>query len=185
MYKMRAMCFTCLSSSLIPSKGDCGEGGVGRRNALMGERVLRRAVKRRASEWWLTPVSNSSDCRRDKRKGLRSPGRGERAFTSTSTSAVCSGDCHTDSRKPPTGSFMILMFYLFVGRNNKDPLARHPWLPRLPSLQPWTLLQWFLARLSCNMSQIFIINLHWLPRAARIKFKALIIIIICYINNVF
>ncbi len=30
--------------------GVCGEGGVGRQNALMGERVLRRAVKRRASE---------------------------------------------------------------------------------------------------------------------------------------
>ncbi len=54
--------------------GSVARGGVGRRNALMGERVLRRAVKRRASEWWLTPVSNSSDWRRDKRKGPRSPG---------------------------------------------------------------------------------------------------------------
>ncbi len=32
------------------SESDCGEGGVGRRNALRGERVLRRAVKRLASE---------------------------------------------------------------------------------------------------------------------------------------
>ncbi len=43
----------------------CGEGGVGRRNALRGERVRRRAGKQLASEWWLTPVSDSSDCRRE------------------------------------------------------------------------------------------------------------------------
>ncbi len=49
---------------------------------------------------------------------------GERAFTSTS--AICSRDRHTDSRKPPTGSFMIFMFYLFVGRNNKDPVGSSP-----------------------------------------------------------
>ncbi len=30
--------------------GVCGKGGIGRRNALRGERVLRRAVKRLASE---------------------------------------------------------------------------------------------------------------------------------------
>ncbi len=51
--------------------GVCGEGGVGRRNALRGERVRRRAGKRLASvsdvrsDTGITPVSDSSDCRRE------------------------------------------------------------------------------------------------------------------------
>ncbi len=49
--------------------------------------------------------------------------RGERAFTGTS--AVCSGDCHTDSRK--LEGFWCFTF-LLVG-TIKAPLARHPWLP--------------------------------------------------------
>ncbi len=59
----------------------CGEGGVGRRNALRGEWVRRRAGKQLASEWWLTPVSDSSDCRREL-KSIPPAARGGRAVVS-------------------------------------------------------------------------------------------------------
>ncbi len=40
----------CRLPGLRRAVGVCGEGGGGRRVALMGERVWRRAVKRMASE---------------------------------------------------------------------------------------------------------------------------------------
>ncbi len=127
--------------------GGMWRGGMGRRNALMGERVLRRVVKRRASEWWLTPVSNSSDCRTDKRKGPRSPGDEGESIHEHERNLFKRSSHRQQKATDPAVLWFLCFTFLLVG-TIKTPLARHPWLPRLPSLQPWTLLHRHLKKKS-------------------------------------
>ncbi len=122
-------------------KSYCGEGGVGRRNALRGERVRRRAGKQWASEWWLTPVSVSSDCRREFKSvppaARRESSAREQMRTSTDRESPEEERESAEEDEPCLRLFKALFCVI------KHPfLARHPWLPRPSFPDPRTLLHW-------------------------------------------
>ncbi len=120
--------------------GVCGEGGVGRRNALRGERVWRRAGKQWASEWWLTPVSVSSDCRREFKSAPPAARRESSAREQMRTST--DRESPEEERESPEEDEPCLRLFKALFCVIKHPfLARHPWLPRPSFPDPRTLLQ--------------------------------------------
>ncbi len=129
---------------------------MGRRNALGGERVLRRAVKRSASEWWLTPVSNSSDCRRDEKKAPQSCGK-ERETTTEQDAGERASTQQEEARA------LLLILILWLYRVIKTPfcLARHPWLPRLPSLDLRTSTYIIIIMCLHTCSDVWISDTHF------------------------
>ncbi len=111
--------------------GVCGEGGVGRRNALRGEWVRRRAGKRLASvsdvrsDTGITPVSDSSDCRREL-KSVPPATRRETSSSEQMPTERAREHPRRREREPAKKSRVYVLLTVYFVLLNTLFVARHP-----------------------------------------------------------